>query len=66
MLRDDFTRRILAFALLRMCAVSLRLAWGISGQFPIHLERTLQFRNGIPDMRDMVEGDVRFSRAFGI
>ena len=23
--------------------------------------RTLQFRNGIPDMRDMVEGDVRFS-----
>jgi hypothetical protein len=36
-LRDDFTRRILAFALLGMCAVSLRLAWGISGQFPIHL-----------------------------
>jgi phenylalanyl-tRNA synthetase alpha chain len=30
------------------------------------LERTLQFRNGLPDMRDMVEGDVRFSRAFGI
>ena len=30
------------------------------------IERTLQFRNGIPDMRDMVEGDVRFSRAFGI
>ena len=34
--------------------------------FGMGLERTLQFRNGIPDMRDMVEGDVRFSRAFGI
>ena len=30
------------------------------------LERTLQFRNGIPDMRDMVEGDVRFSLPFGV
>ncbi|WP_155770885.1 tRNA ligase subunit PheS family protein, partial [Mycobacterium colombiense] len=27
------------------------------------LERTLQFRNGIPDMRDMVEGDVPVRRA---
>ena len=36
-LRNGFARRILAFALLGMCAVSLRLAWGISGQFPIHL-----------------------------
>ncbi|HUB58667.1 MAG TPA: phenylalanine--tRNA ligase subunit alpha, partial [Mycobacterium sp.] len=26
--------------------------------FGMGLERTLQFRNGIPDMRDMVEGDV--------
>jgi phenylalanyl-tRNA synthetase alpha chain len=34
--------------------------------FGMGLERTLQFRNGIPDMRDMVEGDVRFSRAFGV
>jgi phenylalanyl-tRNA synthetase alpha chain len=34
--------------------------------FGMGLERTLQFRNGLPDMRDMVEGDVRFSRAFGI
>ncbi|HEU0189991.1 MAG TPA: phenylalanine--tRNA ligase subunit alpha [Mycobacterium sp.] len=33
--------------------------------FGMGLERTLQFRNGIPDMRDMVEGDVRFSLAFG-
>ncbi len=34
--------------------------------FGMGLERTLQFRNGIPDMRDMVEGDVRFSRPFGV
>jgi phenylalanyl-tRNA synthetase alpha chain len=34
--------------------------------FGMGLERTLMFRNGIPDMHDMVEGDVRFSRAFGV
>jgi phenylalanyl-tRNA synthetase alpha chain len=34
--------------------------------FGMGLERTLQFRNGIPDMRDMVEGDVRFSLPFGV
>src|ERR1700754_319167 len=34
--------------------------------FGMGLERTLQFRNGLPDMRDMTEGDVRFSSAFGI
>ncbi len=33
--------------------------------FGCGLERTLQFRNGIPDMRDIVEGDVRFSLPFG-
>ena len=42
----------------RRCTPASRSAWGI--------ERTLQFRNGIRDMRDMVEGDVRFSRAFGV
>jgi len=33
--------------------------------FGCGLERTLQFRNGIPDMRDIVEGDLRFSLPFG-
>ncbi|MGB3696996.1 MAG: phenylalanine--tRNA ligase subunit alpha [Gordonia sp. (in: high G+C Gram-positive bacteria)] len=33
--------------------------------FGMGLERTLQFRNDLPDMRDMVEGDVRFSLPFG-
>jgi phenylalanyl-tRNA synthetase alpha chain len=30
------------------------------------IERTLMFRNGVTDMRDMVEGDVRFTEAFGV
>ncbi|WP_130841109.1 phenylalanine--tRNA ligase subunit alpha [Corynebacterium neomassiliense] len=34
--------------------------------FGMGIERTLQFRNGLPDMRDMVEGDVRFTEPFGI
>ena len=34
--------------------------------FGMGLERTLQFRNGITDMRDIVEGDVRFSLPFGV
>ncbi len=34
--------------------------------FGMGIERTLMFRNGVTDMRDMVEGDVRFSRAFGV
>lgn len=32
--------------------------------FGMGLERTLMFRHGIADMRDMVEGDVRFSTQF--
>jgi phenylalanyl-tRNA synthetase alpha chain len=34
--------------------------------FGMGIERTLQFRNDMNDMRDMVEGDVRFSQAFGL
>lgn len=33
--------------------------------FGMGLERTLMLRHGIADMRDMVEGDVRFSQQFG-
>ena len=31
--------------------------------FGMGVERTLMFRNDAEDMRDMVEGDVRFSRS---
>ena len=31
--------------------------------FGMGIERTLMFRNNAEDMRDMVEGDVRFSRS---
>jgi phenylalanyl-tRNA synthetase alpha chain len=34
--------------------------------FGMGLERTLQFRHDVADMRDIVEGDVRFSTAFGM
>lgn len=34
--------------------------------FGMGIERTLMFRNGVTDMRDMVEGDVRFTQAFGV
>jgi phenylalanyl-tRNA synthetase alpha chain len=34
--------------------------------FGMGVERTLMFRNGVSDMHDMVEGDVRFTRNFGM
>ncbi len=34
--------------------------------FGMGIERTLMFRNDVRDMRDMVEGDIRFTQAFGM
>ena len=34
--------------------------------FGMGLERTLMFRHGVEDMRDLVEGDLRFAAAFGM
>ncbi|GAA3065175.1 MULTISPECIES: phenylalanine--tRNA ligase subunit alpha [Actinomycetes] len=34
--------------------------------FGMGVERTLMFRNDVSDMRDMIEGDVRFSQHFGM
>ncbi len=34
--------------------------------FGMGIERTLMFRNQVSDMRDMVEGDIRFSQHFGM
>jgi len=34
--------------------------------FGMGIDRTLMFRHGIEDVRDMAEGDVRFTRAFGV
>ncbi|MBO9706325.1 MAG: phenylalanine--tRNA ligase subunit alpha, partial [Arthrobacter sp.] len=34
--------------------------------FGMGIERTLMFRNEVPDMRDMIEGDIRFSEHFGM
>jgi phenylalanyl-tRNA synthetase alpha chain len=34
--------------------------------FGFGIERMLMFRHGVEDMRDMIEGDVRFTRPFGM
>ncbi|MDR1633448.1 MAG: phenylalanine--tRNA ligase subunit alpha [Bifidobacteriaceae bacterium] len=34
--------------------------------FGMGIERTLMFRNGVKDMHDMVEGDIRFSLRHGV
>jgi phenylalanyl-tRNA synthetase alpha chain len=34
--------------------------------FGMGIERTLMFRNEVGDMRDMIEGDIRFSEHFGM
>ncbi|MCA1655701.1 MAG: phenylalanine--tRNA ligase subunit alpha [Pseudonocardiaceae bacterium] len=49
---------------LRACGIDPDVYSGFA--FGMGIERTLQFRNGIPDMRDMVEGDVRFTAPFGV
>ena len=47
---------------LRACGIDTDRYSGFA--FGMGIERTLMFRNGIADMRDMVEGDVRFTSAF--
>ncbi|MFB9378938.1 phenylalanine--tRNA ligase subunit alpha [Kineococcus gynurae] len=49
---------------LRACGIDPERYQGFA--FGMGIERTLMFRSGVTDMRDMVEGDVRFSRAFGV
>jgi phenylalanyl-tRNA synthetase alpha chain len=49
---------------LRACGVDPARYTGFA--FGMGLERTLMFRNGVEDMRDMVEGDVRFSLHYGM
>jgi phenylalanyl-tRNA synthetase alpha chain len=48
---------------LAACGVDSETYTGFA--FGMGLERTLMFRHGVADMRDMVEGDVRFTAAFG-
>ena len=49
---------------LRACGIDPDVYTGFA--FGMGVERTLMFRHGVADMRDMVEGDVRFSRQFGV
>jgi len=49
---------------LRACGIDPDEYTGFA--FGMGIERTLMFRHNVTDLRDMVEGDVRFSRAFGM
>lgn len=48
---------------LRACGIDPEVYSGFA--FGMGIERTLMLRHGIADMRDIVEGDVRFSLQFG-
>ncbi|SDJ24718.1 phenylalanyl-tRNA synthetase, alpha subunit [Frankineae bacterium MT45] len=49
---------------LRACGIDPERYSGFA--FGMGIERTMMFRNAAEDMRDMVEGDVRFTAAFGM
>ncbi len=49
---------------LQACGIDTEVYSGFA--FGMRLERTLMVRHGITDMHDIVEGDVRFSRQFGL
>lgn len=46
------------------CGVDTEVFSGFA--FGMGLERTLMFRHGITDMREIVEGDLRFTAQFGV
>jgi phenylalanyl-tRNA synthetase alpha chain len=50
--------------LLRAAGIDPEVYQGFA--FGMGVERTLMFRNDMSDMRDMVEGDIRFSQQFGM
>ncbi|MER6595893.1 phenylalanine--tRNA ligase subunit alpha, partial [Micromonospora purpureochromogenes] len=49
---------------LRACGIDPEVYSGFA--FGMGMDRTVMFRHGVSDMRDMAEGDVRFTRAFGV
>ncbi|MGN9768092.1 phenylalanine--tRNA ligase subunit alpha [Micromonospora sp. SD12] len=49
---------------LRACGIDPEAYSGFA--FGMGIDRTVMFRHGVSDMRDMAEGDVRFTRAFGV
>jgi phenylalanyl-tRNA synthetase alpha chain len=49
---------------LRTCGIDPAVYTGFA--FGMGIDRTLMFRNGLSDMREFIEGDVRFTSAFGM
>ena len=53
-----------AATVLRACGVDPDRYTGFA--FGMGIDRALMFRTGVSDMRDMLEGDVRFDAQFGM
>ena len=49
---------------LTACGIDSEIYSGFA--FGMGIDRTLMFRNGLSDMREFFEGDVRFTRGFGM
>lgn len=49
---------------LQTCGINTEIFSGFA--FGMGIERTLMVRHGITDMHDIVEGDLRFTRQFGV
>ncbi len=66
-MRDGFARRLVAFILLGLCAISLRLTWGATGDFPISLgTTTLTQQNDCAPVTRIRGRDVQQSEPFRI
>ena len=46
---------------LQACGIDSEVYSGFA--FGMGVDRTVMFRTGAPDLRDFVEGDIRFSRS---
>jgi phenylalanyl-tRNA synthetase alpha chain len=49
---------------LRACGIDPDRYSGFA--FGMGIERTMMFRNNAADMRDILDGDIRFTQAFGM
>lgn len=67
MLGSGNTRRLALFAALGMCAISLRLAWGLAGGFPVNLgEEAFAQQGGCTMVTDITGRGTQTSEPFDI
>jgi hypothetical protein len=64
---DGLARRLAVFALLGVCAVSLRLAWGLAGEFPVNLgDEALAQQGGCAVVTEITGRGTQTSEPFDI